>query len=362
MKEQKKQEAASRESGLQILTEKPVSGPCGRPDPGTASGQKEMALLTGSQAAEKKQKEEEQPKIQVAAIVGSTGTGKTALAVELARKLNGEIISGDSMQVYRQMDIGTAKATAEEQAAAVHHLIDIQDYDEPYNVKIFQEKCREKIEEIHRRGHLPILCGGTGLYIKAALYDYEFMDEEPNPEARAEFEAMDNKSLVSFLQEHDPRALDKIHPNNRKRLIRACMIASTPTRKSDREEKQKHEPLYDVFFIGLKGEKELTEKRIEKRVDQMFEAGLPEEVRSLFSDPQSWEYTSFQGIGYKEFRGWLQGEKDLSRVREEIIIHTRQYAKRQVTWFRNQMPVTWFDLSEKDQVLPAVEKWRNRHE
>lgn len=148
-------------------------------------------------------------KVPVIAIVGPTGTGKTRLAIELAQKLNGEIISGDSMQVYRKMDIGTAKATPQEQKAAVHYLIDIQEYDQPYNVKIFQEKCRQSIEDIVNRNKVPIICGGTGLYIKAALYDYEFTDEQEDPELKARFESLTNEALVSFLKTMIRKALKR---------------------------------------------------------------------------------------------------------------------------------------------------------
>lgn len=296
-------------------------------------------------------------KTPVIAVVGPTGTGKTRLAIELAQKLNGEIISGDSMQVYREMDIGTAKATPEEQKQAVHHLIDIQNYDEPYNVRIFQEKCRQAIEDIISRNRIPILCGGTGLYIKAALYDYEFTEEEENPELKSRMEKMDNEALVDFLKRNDPQALEKIHPNNRKRLIRAAMMASSSETKSERENRQEHQPVYDVLFIGLNAPKEIVDSRIEKRVDQMFEAGLADEVSRLFSDPKTWDYTSFQGIGYKEFRDWFASKKTLDEVRQAIAVHSRQYAKRQMTWFRNQMPVQWFDLNKTDLAIEAAQNF-----
>lgn len=293
----------------------------------------------------------------VIAVVGPTGTGKTALAIRLAEKLNGEIISGDSMQVYRKMDIGTAKATRKEQEAAVHHLIDIQDYREPYNVKIFQEKCREAIADISGRGKLPILCGGTGLYIKAALYDYQFDDEEEDRALSEQLAALTNEQLWDFLKEKDPKALEKIHINNRKRLLRAAYMASQPVRKTDREDRQQHKPVYDVYFLGLRADKDLVDARIEERVDRMFDQGLAEEAVSLFSDPKSWEFTSFQGIGYKEFKDYFTGESSLEEVRKQIVIHSRQYAKRQMTWFRHQMEVHWFDLKDTDTAVKEAEKW-----
>ncbi len=294
---------------------------------------------------------------KIISVVGSTGTGKSDLAVRLAKVFNGEVISADSMQVYRNMDIGTAKITPEEMDGVPHHLIDIQPFDEPYNVKIFQDKSREAIQDILSRGKLPILCGGTGLYTKAAVYDYEFSQEEEDPKLRAELESLSNEELVERLKREDPSALDKIHPNNRKRLIRALMMSATGDLKTDREARQKHAPLYDVFFIGLCADRSLVDQRIEKRVDRMFDAGLVEEAERLFSDPKTWSYTSFQGIGYKEFQGYFEGTKSLEQVKNEIVIHSRQYAKRQMTWFRHQMNVTWFDLEHPQAIEQAVKEW-----
>lgn len=294
---------------------------------------------------------------KIISVVGSTGTGKSDLAVRLAKAFNGEVISADSMQVYRDMNIGTAKITPEEMDGVCHHLIDIQPFDEPYNVKIFQDRARAAIEDILSRGKLPILCGGTGLYTKAAVYDYEFSQEEEDPVLRAQLESLSNEQLVERLKEEDPGALEKIHPNNRKRLIRALMMSGSGERKTEREARQQHAPLYDVFFIGLNADRSLVDQRIEKRVDRMFDAGLVKEVESLFSDPKTWSYTSFQGIGYKEFQGYFEGKKSLEQVKEEIVIHSRQYAKRQMTWFRHQMNVTWFDLEKPEEIVQAAKEW-----
>lgn len=294
---------------------------------------------------------------KVIAILGPTASGKSALAMEAARRLGGEIISADSMQVYRDMNIGTAKVTQEEMEDIPHHLIDIQDYEDPWNVMLFQEKCRQAIEDIASRGKVPILCGGTGLYVKAALYDYVFDVEEQDPAVEKELEAMSNEQLVQFLQEHDPGALDKIHPNNRKRLIRAAAIAKSGRIKSEREDSQEHKPLYDVYFVGLTDDRNKEIERINQRVDQMFDQGLVNEVTELFSDPKTWELNSFQGIGYKEFRPYFEGKEDLETVKEKIKIHTRQYARRQMTWFRNQMPVHWYNRNQKEKILSDLEAW-----
>lgn len=294
---------------------------------------------------------------KILAIVGPTGVGKTSLSIKLAKLLKAEIVSCDSMQVYRKMDIGTAKVTETEKAGIPHYLVDVQEYDEPYNVMIFQKKCRDAIKAIQDKGKLPILCGGTGLYLKAALYDYVFEEETEDQEYTDYLHSLTNEKLVEMLTKEDKKALEKIHPNNRKRLIRALQIAHSGKNKTQREEEQKHEPLYDIYFLGLDVDREILHKRINKRVDQMFENGLVEEVKTLFSNPETWEYTSFQGIGYKEFKDYFTNTKDLEEIKESIKIHSRQYAKRQYTWFKNQMKVHWFDRYEEEKIMDSVKAW-----
>lgn len=295
---------------------------------------------------------------KVIAIVGPTASGKSSLSILAAKRLGGEIISADSMQVYQGMDIGTAKITKEEMQGIEHHLIDIQPLNEAWNVKLFQQMCRQKISEIQARNHIPILCGGTGLYVKAALYDYAFEEEDPN-EAKimTEISQWTNDQLFAYLEQEDPQALEKIHPNNRQRLLRAAVMAKSGKRKSDREANQKHEPIYDVYMIGLKDDREIEIERIDKRVDQMFEQGLADEVKRLFNTPESRTWNSFQGIGYKEFLGWLEEKEDLDSVCEQIKIHTRQYARRQMTWFNHQMPVHWYKPCQKEEILKDLEEW-----
>lgn len=296
-------------------------------------------------------------KQKVIAIVGPTGIGKTSLAIHLAKQFNGEIISGDSMQVYRKMDIGTAKASAQEQSEIKHYLIDIQEYNQPYNVRLFQEKCRNAVQTIANKNKIPIICGGTGLYLKAALYDYTFEEDREDTDYEAWLKKKENSELVDLLAKEDPKSLEKIHPNNRKRLIRALMIAHSGTKKSERENQQQHEPIFDVLWIGLRMDREQLNERIDQRVDQMFDQGLVKEVQSLFSKPSSWEYTSFQGIGYKEFKDYFLQTMPLSEVKEQIKIHTRQYAKRQMTWFKNQVPVGWFDRQDRKQIEDRIKEW-----
>lgn len=298
---------------------------------------------------------------KVIAIVGPTGSGKSSLAVEAARRLNGEVISADSMQVYQGMDIGTAKIRPEEMQGIPHHLLDIQPYDRPWNVHTFQIKCRQAIEDIVSRGRVPILCGGTGLYVKAALYDYTFEKEDESSSCLLkEMEQKSSAELLELLQKKDPQALEKIHPNNRKRLIRAAVMAQGGTPKSEREKSQNHAPVYDLYVIGLKDERSREIEKIDQRVDEMFEMGLPEEVRTLFSTPESRTWNSFQAIGYKEFNPWLEGVASLEEVKEQIKIHTRQYARRQMTWFRRQMPIHWYRPEERQTILRDLEEFYGR--
>lgn len=289
-------------------------------------------------------------------IVGPTGIGKTSLSIQLAKAFHGEIISGDSMQVYDQMDIGTAKITKEEMEGIPHYLVGIQAYDKPYNVKIFQEKARESIQKILQKQKLPILCGGTGLYLKAALYDYVF-EEETFDEAYTKYlETLNNDQLYDLLKSKDPLSCEKIHPNNRKRVIRALQIVHEGLSKSQREALQEHKPMYDIYFLGLDMDRGLLYERINQRVETMFKQGLVQEATRLFQDSKTWNYTSFQGIGYKEFRPYFEGTETLDRVKENIKKHSRQYAKRQYTWFKHQMPVHWFD-KEDPQIMTKIREW-----
>lgn len=293
---------------------------------------------------------------KVLAIVGPTGVGKTKCSIALAKLFNGEIISADSMQVYRHMDIGTAKVTEEEKAGVPHYLVDVQDYSEPYNVKIFQERCRQAIQTIQAKGKLPIICGGTGLYLKAALYDYVFEDEPEDQAFTESLKAQSTENLYAQLKAIDPQSLEKIHPNNRKRIIRALQIAHNGLNKSQREAKQEHKPLYDVYFLGLTLDRDALHEKINARVDQMFADGLVQEVETLFTNPETWNYTSFQGIGYKEFKSYFLNEASLEQVKEKIKTNSRRYAKRQYTWFKNQMDVHWFTYTDAA-IENEIKRW-----
>ena len=294
---------------------------------------------------------------KIIAIVGPTGIGKTSLSIELAKALNGEVISCDSMQVYKKMDIGTAKVTKEEMNGIFHYLIDIQEYDQPYNVMIFQDVCRKSIQKIQNKNKQVILCGGTGLYLKAALYDYTFEEETQDEDYLKELNQKSNEELYELLKEIDEKSLEKIHKNNRKRILRALMMAHSGMSKSQREQQQKHIPLYDIYYIGLDVDRNILHQRINDRGDKMFEQGLVEEVTSLFKEEKTWEYTSFQGIGYKEFKDYFLDQITLEETKERIKTHSRQYAKRQYTWFKNQMPVHWYSIDQKEQILKDVKQW-----
>ncbi len=284
---------------------------------------------------------------QVVVIVGPTGVGKTALSVALAKRYHGEIISGDSIQVYRGLNIGSAKVTKAQQQGIPHHLIDEYEVTQEYNVKLFQQRCRQCIEEISAKGGLPIVCGGTGLYIKAALYDYVFQEEQTDSAYLAFLDTLSNEELYGALTVVDREACKNIHPHNRRRLIRALSIAHSGEKKSDIVARQSHTPLYDVFWIGLTMPREQLYARIDQRVEQMMEEGLLDEVRAFAKEDAIWSLNAFQGIGYKEWRAYFQGESSVQACVAAIQKHSRNFAKRQYTWFRNQLDVRWYDISEE---------------
>ena len=296
--------------------------------------------------------------MDVLCIVGPTAVGKTKMSIELAKQLTGEIISGDSMQIYRGMDIGTAKATMDERQGIPHHLIDEKNPDEPYSVAAFQQTVRAKMEEIKSRGKLPIIVGGTGLYIKSVLYDYEFAGESESKEIdEAKYGHLSNEELHAKLATVDEAGAKDIHPNNRKRVIRALEIYETSgVKKSEMIEKQEHKMIYDACLIGLTDDRTVLYDRINKRVDVMYETGLVEEVKALFDEGIPAESQSIRAIGYKELYDYFKGFISLEESKELIKRNSRRYAKRQYTWFNNQMDVTWFkvDVQHFDKTVQEV--------
>ena len=283
---------------------------------------------------------------KVIVVIGPTSVGKTKMGVALAKKLNGEVISGDSMQVYRQMDIGTAKVTIEEMEGVTHHCIDILDPKDQYSVHDFQQTVRKQITEITNRGHVPIIVGGTGLYIKAALYDYTVSEMENNhDEINKKYKDYTNEQLYAHLKQIDEESAKILHFNNRRRVLRAIEIyEQTGQKKSEMINEQEHICLYDAYFVGLTLPRELLYERINLRVDLMMKNGLQGEMESLIKQGLTRENQSMKAIGYKEWFDYFEGKCDLNEVSENIKKHSRQYAKRQYTWFKNQFDVHWYDV------------------
>jgi tRNA dimethylallyltransferase len=291
-------------------------------------------------------------------ILGPTAVGKTKLSIELAKILNTEIINGDSVQVYQQLNIGSAKITQAEMEGIKHHLLDFLDPRTPFSVADYQELVRQKIDELTNRDKIPLLVGGTGLYIQAVLYDYQFLSEERDESFQKRFESLTNEALHDLLKAEDQESAMAIHPNNRRRVLRALEMALTHQSKTELLNKQHDETLYDALIIGLTLPRDILYDRINLRVDQMIENGLVDEVTALHE-----EGIHPHVIGYKEFTAYFTGEKPLETVIQEIKQNTRHYAKRQMTYFKNKLPVHWltvqvdhFDETLKE-ACQLVENW-----
>ena len=280
-------------------------------------------------------------------LTGPTASGKTALSVELAKRIGGEIISADSMQVYRYMDVGSAKVTVEEMDGVPHHLIDVLDPQDSFNVVTFQEMAKEAMKKIYANGHIPIVAGGTGFYIQALLYDIDFTDNDGDMEYRHHLEELAKEQgaevLHSMLKEVDPPSAEAIHANNVKRVIRALeFYKKTGQRISDHneEERQKESP-YNFAYYVLNMDRATLYDRIDFRVDKMIEAGLEEEVKQLKAMGCTRDMVSMQGLGYKEILDYLNGELSLEEAVYILKRDTRHFAKRQLTWFKREKDVTW---------------------
>lgn len=292
----------------------------------------------------------------IVAIVGPTGIGKTKLSIAIAKHLNTEIISGDSIQVYRQLDIGSGKVTTEEQEGIVHHLIDIFDPTEDCSVAIYQSLVRNKIQEFVLRNITPLLVGGTGLYIKSVLYDYNFTSTKRDHDLEEKYGSLSNEELFQILKEKDLEASLMIHMNNRKRVLQA--ISRSETNKMSANV-NKDVPLYDFIIIGLRMERKRLYDMINKRVDKMLELGLEQEVRNLYD--QNIHSNSVQAIGYKEFYRYFDGQWTKEETIEKIKQHSRNLAKKQFTFFNNQFPVHWVDVDPEqfeqtiDEVLTLID-------
>ena len=287
-------------------------------------------------------------------IGGPTACGKTGFSIKLAKKINGEIISADSMQVYRYMDIGTAKVTLEEADGVPHYLIDEFDPDEEYNVMLFQQKAKAYMEEIWEKGKTPILVGGTGFYINALLYDNDFTETENDTSYREECYKLAQEQgpevLFERLKKVDPEYAEIMHANNVKRVTRALeyhYLTGQKFSEHNAEQKEKETP-YDAAVIILNMDREKLYERIELRIDLMMQEGLLDEVKGLLDKGYTPDLVSMQGIGYKEFIPYFNGECTLEEAVTQLKTNTRRFAKRQLTWFRRQIEGLWVDMDQSD--------------
>lgn len=294
-------------------------------------------------------KMQEDRKLPLVVLTGPTAVGKTALSVGLAKAVNGEIISADSMQVYRHMDIGSAKVTRQEMDGVPHHLIDVLEPEEEFNVVLFQKLAKEAIAEICSRNRVPILVGGTGFYIQSVLYDIDFTETKEDTSYRRELEALAEAEgpgrLHDMLRSVDEKAAEQIHPNNVKRVIRALeFYAQTRERISAHNDMQRQkESAYRSRYFVLTDDRERIYERIDLRVDKMLQDGLLSEVEALRARGLTRDMVSMQGLGYKEILAYLEGEYDLERAVYLIKRDTRHFAKRQLTWFKREKNVIWVD-------------------
>ena len=285
-------------------------------------------------------------------LTGPTAVGKTALSIRLAKEINGAVISADSMQVYRHMDIGSAKIRPEEMQGVKHYLIDILEPEEEFHVVRFVEEAKAALEEIYRNGQIPIIAGGTGFYIQALLYDINFDGQDCDADYRRELEQIAEEKgteyLHQMLEEVDAESAKAIHANNTKRVIRALEFYHVSGKKISEHNETEHqkESPYNFAYFVLTDERERLYKRIEARVDAMMEEGLLDEVRLLKERGATKEMVSMQGLGYKEILAYLDGEISLERAVYLIKRDTRHFAKRQLTWFRRERDVIWFDKEQ----------------
>jgi len=288
-------------------------------------------------------------------IAGPTAVGKSSAAVRLAKRFNGEIISADSMQVYRGMDVGTAKITADEMQGIPHHMLDVADPGDSYSVAAYAADAKKAADDIFARGKLPILCGGTGFYIQALIYGISFEEEEDGgirEELEAYVSANGPEALHRLLMECDPASAAKIPPANVKRVLRAVQfyrLHAYPISEHNRREAEKHkDPQYPFSYFVLWDERRALCERIDRRVDLMMENGLYEEVQRLKADGVAFTSTAMQGIGYKELYNCPPEAGALHEAAELIKTRSRQYAKRQMTWFRREKDAVWLNIQDGD--------------
>lgn len=291
-------------------------------------------------------------KNNIVVISGPTASGKTAAGIEVAKRLNGEIISADSMQIYKYMNIGSAKPTKEEMQGIPHHMIDVVYPDEEFSVALFRNMAGRLIDEVVNKNHVPIIVGGTGLYINSLIYPYDFTDSPEDTSYREELTELarekGNEFVHNMLQDIDPESFIRIHPNNLRRVVRALEVyRNTGKTISEYQNKSKEREMeYKVAYIGLTMDRNLLYNRINLRVDKMFDAGLVDEVKKLREMGYTRNMVSMQGIGYKEIFDYLDNECTIEETKEIIKQSSRRYAKRQLTWFRRDENIYWIEVDK----------------
>jgi tRNA dimethylallyltransferase len=293
--------------------------------------------------------------------VGPTASGKTALSVELAKKINGEIISADSMQIYKNLNVGTAKVTEEEMQGIPHHMIDIIDPNRDFSVADFKKMCYEKIDDIIKRGKVPIIVGGTGLYVSSVMLNMDFRKQNIDEEYRNNLyklaKEFSNEYVHDMLKRVDLRSANEIHPNNLKRVVRALEMCKLNESKSihmdnERERINSMQSKYKFQLFCLSLDKNILHERINRRVDQMIEEGLEKEAKLVYELPKC---TAKQAVGYKEFFNYFENKTTLDEVIEDIKLRTRQYAKRQMTWFKKMPDVIYLNAEDtKDKIIEEI--------
>ena len=308
-------------------------------------------------------------KQKLVVLTGPTAVGKTKLSIELAKKINGEIISADSVQVYKGMDIGSAKVKEDEMSGVKHYLIDCLEPTSEFNVNVFQSLAKEAMEKIYNKGKIPIIVGGTGFYIQALIYDIDFTKEEQDITYRQDLEDIARREGVEFvhdlLKEVDPISAQNIHANNLKRVIRALEFYHQNGSKisEHNEEQGKKKSPYDTYYFVIEDDRDVLYDRINKRVDEMFGAGLVEEVKTLIKKGCTTELVSMQAIGYRQVVDYIDGKCNLEDAIDKVKKDTRHFAKRQLTWFRREKEVVWLNrqvLKNDEEILKTILGMLNR--
>ena len=292
-------------------------------------------------------------------VVGPTASGKSALAVKIARRIGSDVISADSMQIYKSMDVGTAKATEAEMQGVRHFMINVAEPSDDFSVAEYSENAEKYIENMQKDGKIPVVCGGTGLYVESLLYPLNFANTEKSSEIRdklnAEYDEIGGEAMWERLYKLDPESAGKLHPNDKKRLVRALEILLSGEKKTTEETREyKCDPL--IVVLNFEDRAKLYE-RIDKRVDLMFENGLLEEAEGLIRRGVKFLDQSFQAIGYKEFAAYFAGEQTLAETKELIKKNSRNYAKRQLTWFKRYKTAVWFSPDDEEKIFETVDRF-----